>query len=92
MTSSSTEVSDGPERAFLTALASRLHVAVTKGETKTLVMVAAPRALGMIREMYSPALRKAVRAEIGKDLVKSPVHEIEKQLLSPASGAGASVR
>ena len=51
-------------------------------------MVAAPRALGMIREMYSPALRKAIRAEVGKDLVKSPVHEIEKQLLSPASGAG----
>ena len=87
-----TDWHDLSERAFLTALASRLHVAVTKGETKTLVMVAAPRALGMIREMYSPALRKAIRTEVGKDLVKSPVHEIEKQLFSSASGAGASVR
>jgi hypothetical protein len=42
--------------------------------------------------MYSPALRKAIRAELGKDLVKAPVHEIEKQLLSPASGAGADIR
>ena len=92
MTSSSTEVSDGPERAFLTALTSRLHVAVTKGETENLVLIAAPRALGVIREMYSPALRKAIRAELGKDLVKAPVHEIEKQLLSPASGSGAAIR
>jgi len=36
----------------------------------------------MIREAYSPALRHAIRAEVGKDLVNVPVHEIEKQLFS----------
>jgi len=73
----------GEERAFLTGLASRLQVALRKGETRALIMVAAPRALGMLREVYSPAVRKAIRAEVAKDLVKLPVHEIEKHLLSP---------
>lgn len=81
-----TDWHDQSERAFLTALASRLHVAVTKGETEALIMIAAPRALGMIREIYSPAVRKAIRAELGKDLVKVPVHEIEKQLFSSKLG------
>ena len=47
---------------------------------KSLILVAPPRALGMIRPAYSPALRAAVRAEVDKDFVKLPVHEIEKHL------------
>jgi protein required for attachment to host cells len=77
-----TDWHDQSERAFLTALASRLHVALTKGETKSLIMIASPRALGMIREVYSPAVRSAIRAEVVKDLVKLPVHEIENQLFA----------
>jgi protein required for attachment to host cells len=60
----------------------RVHVAVTTGETTALTMVASPRALGMIRSDYSVAVRKALHGELGKDLVKMPDHEIEKQLLS----------
>jgi protein required for attachment to host cells len=73
---------DQEERAFLTSLAARLQVALNTGETRALIVVAAPRALGMLRELYSTAVRKAIRVELGKDLVKLPVHEIEKQLLS----------
>ena len=47
---------------------------------KSLIVVAPPRALGMIRPAYSHALKGAVRAEVDKDLVKMPVHEIEKHL------------
>ena len=47
-----------------------------------LTMVASPRALGMIRSDYSAAVRKALHGEVAKDLVKMPVHEIEKQLLA----------
>jgi protein required for attachment to host cells len=83
-----TDWHDQSERAFLTALASRLHVALTKGETEALIMIAAPRALGMIREAYSPDVHKAIRAELGKDLVKVPVHEIEKQLFSAKPAVG----
>ena len=70
------------ERAFLKTLAERLTVAVTTGETSALTMVAPPRALGMIRADYSPAVRKALHGEVDKDLVKLPVYEIEKQLLA----------
>ncbi len=77
-----TDWHDEAERAFLKTLADRLNVAVTSGETTALTMVASPRALGMIRLDYSAAVRKALHAELGKDLVKMPVHEIEKQLLS----------
>jgi protein required for attachment to host cells len=41
-------------------------------------VIAAPRALGMIRSAYTPAVNRAVRAEIRRDYVKMPVHEIEK--------------
>jgi protein required for attachment to host cells len=70
------------ERAFLKALADRLDLAVTTGETTALTMVASPRALGMIRTDYSDAVRKVLHGELGKDLVNMPVHVIEKQLLS----------
>jgi protein required for attachment to host cells len=68
------------EQQFLTDLARRLDAAVTAGNAKALIMVAPPRALGLIRQAYSPRLREAVRAEIDKDLVRMPVHEIEKHL------------
>ena len=32
-------------------------------------------------DLYSPTVRNAIHTEIDKDLVKLPVHEIEKQLL-----------
>ena len=73
---------DESERAFLKTLATRLNVAVTTGETNALTMVASPRALGMIRSEYTAAVKKALHGEVHKDLVKMPVHEIEKQLLS----------
>jgi protein required for attachment to host cells len=75
-----TDWHDQEEQQFLTDLVRRLDTAVTAGDAKALVIVAPPRALGVIRQAYSPRLRDAVRAEIDKDLVKVPVHEIEKRL------------
>ena len=51
------------------------------GETSVFHVAAAPRALGMLRNAYSSALRKAVKTELDKDLVKLPLHQIERQLL-----------
>lgn len=78
-----TDWHDESERAFLKELAGWLNDAITTGKTKSLVIVAPPRALGMIRPMYSPAVRKAIHAEIGKDLVKASVSEIEKSVIAP---------
>jgi protein required for attachment to host cells len=43
--------------------------------------VAPPKALGVIRQAYSPQVKRAIRDEISKDFVKMPVHEIEKHLV-----------
>ena len=37
-------------------------------------------ALGVLRQTYSHGLRAALRAEIDKDFVRLPLHEIEKHL------------
>jgi len=75
-----TDWHDQAEKAFLTQLAEHLDAAVSAGRTKSLIVVAPPRALGMIRPAYSHGLRGAVRAELDKDLVKLPIYEIEKRL------------
>lgn len=75
-----TDWHDQAEQNFLTRLAAHLDVAVTSGKTKSLIVVAPPRALGVLRPAYTAALRGAVRAELDKDLVKMPVHEIAKCL------------
>lgn len=68
------------EDRFLRKLAERLDAAVNAGEANALVLIAPPRALGVLRQTYSHALRAAIGAEIDKDFVKLPVHEIEKHL------------
>ena len=75
-----TDWHDQAERDFLVHLAKHLDTALAAGKTKSLIVVAPPRALGMLRPAYSHALKSAVRAEIDKDLVKQPVHQIEKHL------------
>jgi protein required for attachment to host cells len=75
-----TDWHDQAEQRFLTELSKRLDAAVTAGETKSLILIAPPRALGVMRAACTPNLRHAVRAEIDKDLVKMPLHEIEKHL------------
>jgi protein required for attachment to host cells len=78
-----TDWHDESERAFLEKLVKRLDVAVQSGETKSLILVAPPRALGVIRNTYSHnghALKTAIRGEIDKDFVRMPVYEIERHL------------
>jgi protein required for attachment to host cells len=75
-----TDWHDQAERAFLMHLVQQLDAALAAGKVKSLIVVAPPRALGMIRPAYSHALKAAVRAELDKDLVKQPVHQIEKHL------------
>jgi protein required for attachment to host cells len=79
-----TDWHDRREQAFLIQLAKRLDQAVAGGEAHKLIVIAPRRALGVLRDAYSPALREAVREEIAKDYVNKPVYEIEK-LLAAAS-------
>jgi protein required for attachment to host cells len=75
-----TDWHDQAEQRFLVELAGRLDAAITAGDAKSMIIVAPPRALGVLRQAYSNGLREAVKAEIDKDYVKLPVHEIEKKL------------
>ncbi|MEA2903927.1 MAG: hypothetical protein QOI12_1314 [Alphaproteobacteria bacterium] len=75
-----TDWHDQEEQRFLKKLAGRLDAEVIAGNVKSLILVAPPRALGVLRQAYSQHVRHALRAEIEKDFVKMPVHEIEKHL------------
>ena len=75
-----TDWHDQAEHRFLTGLADHLDAAVNSGQAKSLIVVAPPRALGVLRKAYSNNLRAVLRAEIDKDLVGLPVHQIEQHL------------
>jgi protein required for attachment to host cells len=51
-----------------------------------LVLVAPPKALGILRQHLAQATRSVVIGEVAKDLVKFPNPEIEKRLSPPAKG------
>jgi len=68
------------ESRFLEKLVSQLDAEIVAGRIKSLIIVAPPRALGIMRKAYSGQTRNALRAELDKDLVKMPVHEIERHL------------
>ena len=68
------------EKTFLRQIAARLDKAILGAEAHHLVIVAAPRALGAMRPLYSRAVQDAISAEIDRDMVKLPVYEIEKHL------------
>jgi protein required for attachment to host cells len=75
-----TDWHDQAEHRFLAGLADHLDAAVNSGQAKSLIVVAPPRALGVLRKAYSNNLRAVLRAEIDKDLVGLPVHQIEQHL------------
>lgn len=68
---------DLDEQAFLSEVSNRLEALLATNQLQHLIMVAPPRALGVLRKLYSPALRGAIRAEVDQDLVKVPVGELE---------------
>lgn len=75
-----TDWHDQAETAFLMQLVKHLDAAIAAGKTKSLIVAAPPRALGVLRPAYTHRLREAISAEVDKDFVKLPVHLIEKQL------------
>ena len=75
-----TDWHDQNEKTFLVTLAKRLDEAIHRGKTEHLIIVAPPRALGVLREAYSLGVRKAVKEEIAKDYTHMPVYEIEEHI------------
>ncbi len=77
-----TDWHDAAERTFLKSLAERLDKAVVTGEVHAIYIVAPPRALGVLRQAYSPALRGKLIGELDHDYVKLPMDQIERRLFA----------
>lgn len=78
-----TDLHEQEERVFLIDAARKFAEIALHQRAKSLVLVAPPRALGILREHLSVAARDLVVAEIAKDLTKHPLADIER-LLAPA--------
>jgi len=68
------------EAAFLARVAERLDKAVSEHAIKSVVLVAPPKALGILRKHLTPAAQAVVTAEVAKDLARLSTPEIEKHL------------
>lgn len=75
-----TDWHDRTEKTFLRNLTQELQAAVASGAVKRVVLVAPPRALGVLRKYWPATLRAAVKAELAHDYVKLSIHELEKRL------------
>ncbi|MCM2474057.1 host attachment protein [Rhizobium sp. CG5] len=80
---SAMEETDWHEKAeadFLLAVAGRLAALVENGDIQDMVLIAPPKALGLLRPALGAGINNVLRAEIAKDYVKLPVADIEKHL------------
>lgn len=75
-----TDFHEAAETEFLASVAAELGKLVTAEKPKALFIVAPPRALGILRQHFSEAVRAAVTGEIAKDIAHLPTNEIERHL------------
>jgi protein required for attachment to host cells len=68
------------KRAFAKMLASRLDQELDTKSFDRLVVVAPPTTLGDLREYFSKRLASTIRAEVTKDLTKTPDSEVMEHL------------
>jgi protein required for attachment to host cells len=68
------------ETDFVKSVAASLERHQQKGDFDRLIIAAAPIALGDIRKMISPAVKKLVVAELNKDLTNLPTAQLDQHL------------
>lgn len=69
------------EAMFMGEVAHWLKQAASNNNFKTLVIAAAPKALGQLRTQLDPSLKNKVTREIDKDYTNIPLAELEAALL-----------
>jgi protein required for attachment to host cells len=67
-------------------VASVLDDAAARQAFDRLILVAPPKALGILRAALSERVRKCVTGEVNKDLVRTPVHELASHLRDSLGG------
>lgn len=65
---------------FASRVAAAMEKVVRAKEVKTIIVVAPPRTLADLRQALDADVRAKITAEIGKDLTKHPIADIEKHL------------
>ncbi len=70
------------EHRFVERVAAALEDIVRKRSVPALVIAAPPRTLADLRRAFHPDVKKRIVAEVGKDLTKHPVWEIETHLFA----------
>jgi protein required for attachment to host cells len=75
---STTDWHQATEDAFASRLAADLYVHAHEGDFSQLVLIAPPKALGLIREALHPEVKQRLIAESAKTFTQHPVSEIEK--------------
>lgn len=68
------------EERFARAIAERINDGAEAGEFSEIVIVAPPKTLGEIRKDLSKKAQEKVAGELGKDLTRHPLPDIEKAL------------
>ncbi len=74
------DLHDEEETAFLKRMAEEMAKVVKSHDVTSLVVVAPPRALGVLRTSFAAPVKSVVTAEIAKDLTKMPTGEIAQYL------------
>jgi len=72
-----TDWHDTAEMQFLRQVAGAFGEVVRGSGTKQAVVIAPPRALGVLREHLADDVRSVVKAEYSRDLVKVPTPKVE---------------
>ena len=75
-----TDWHDIEEHRFARTAAAAMEKMVITSNVKALIVVAPPKTLADLRSAFHPDVEACIIAEIGKDLTKHPVSEIEKHL------------
>jgi len=68
------------EHRFVARVAAALEEVVRKGRVPALLIAAPPKTLADLRRAFHPDVKAKIVAEVGKDLTKHPVGEIETHL------------
>lgn len=70
------------EERFLQSVAIHLNEVVASHRPSGLILIAPPRALGVLRHRLTDAVKQIEKAELAKDLVKTPKPKLEEYLQS----------
>lgn len=70
------------EDRFAAEVAAMLKDRALRGDFESLIIIAAPKTLGVLRQHYHGAVRDRLAGELAKDLTDHPVPEIEAALRS----------